>query len=63
MGQINKLWVVRSMETCDGNLFSATAHWVTGLADDKPGVKGSQNDKLRWEEPTPSPPPTETLSS
>lgn len=29
MGQINKLWVVRSMETYDGNLFSATAHWVT----------------------------------
>lgn len=46
MGQINKLWVVTSMETCDGNLFSATAHWVTRLADDKPRVKGSQkNDK------------------
>ena len=33
MGQFNKLWVVRSMETCDGNPFSATAHWVTDACD------------------------------
>ena len=43
MGQFNKLWVVRNMETCDGNLFSASARWVTqvcGLKKINPGRRG-----------------------
>lgn len=47
MGQFNKLWAVRSTETCDGNPFSAAAHWVTDACDlqmTNPGWKGSQNN-------------------